>query len=200
MPNQKAPKRLDSRPCVICMTPFEPYRDSQIACSRSCREKAARQGLTNPKATERNLICRSCGEPFRAVWSGLGTQPRCAACTARIATESQGRKNAARRVEVNPSRRQVNLRDLLKKLYGLTLDEYAAMLARQDGRCAICGSPPDPDGVKAASRLHVDHDHATGAVRELLCNRCNMGVGYFRDDPDLLRAAAEYIERHRSGA
>lgn len=87
----------------------------------------------------------------------------------------------------------------LKRLYGLTLVEYQTMLERQQGRCAICGDAPDPDGVKAASRLHVDHDHATGANRELLCGRCNQGVGFFRDDPQLLRSAAEYIERHSAG-
>jgi len=72
------------------------------------------------------------------------------------------------------------------------------MLAAQQGRCAICGDPPDPDGVRAASRLHADHDHTTGMVRELLCVRCNSGVGLFRDDPALLRVAAAYIERHRA--
>jgi hypothetical protein len=74
------------------------------------------------------------------------------------------------------------------------------MLASQDGRCAICGDPPDPNGVRATSRLHVDHDHVTNQNRDLLCSRCNQGVGFFRDDPQLLRAAAEYIERHRKGA
>lgn len=71
------------------------------------------------------------------------------------------------------------------------------MLAEQDGRCAICGEPPDPNGVRASSRLHVDHDHTTGENRSLLCTRCNQGLGYFRDDPDLIEAAARYIRNHR---
>lgn len=62
----------------------------------------------------------------------------------------------------------------------------------------ICGNPPKPDGVRAASRLHQDHDHITGQNRDLLCNHCNRGVGAFMDDPELLRKAAEYIERHRA--
>jgi len=73
------------------------------------------------------------------------------------------------------------------------------MVAKQGNRCAICGTEPDPQGVKATSRLHVDHDHIAGTVRDLLCNRCNMGIGYFLDDPVRLRAAAGYIELHRSG-
>ena len=77
---------------------------------------------------------------------------------------------------------------------------YRAMLAAQGGLCAICGEAPNPDGVRAASRLHVDHDHSTGVVRALLCTRCNQGIGYMRDRPDLLRLAAEYIERYPEGA
>lgn len=108
----------------------------------------------------------------------------------------KARKNAARWVANNPERRSVNLRNNLRR-YGLTLEQYEEMLAAQDGRCAVCGSQPDPNGVKASSRLHVDHDHVTGANRSLLCTRCNQGIGYFRDNPATLRAAAEYIEKHR---
>jgi hypothetical protein len=74
------------------------------------------------------------------------------------------------------------------------------MVEAQRNRCAICGDEPVAGGVKAASRLHVDHDHATGKVRDLLCNRCNQGIGYFKDDPDLFAAAADYIRRHRTPA
>lgn len=105
------------------------------------------------------------------------------------------RKNDARRVATDPSRREINLRQNLAQ-YGITPDEYRAMLVTQGGRCAVCGDEPPPDGIKASSRLHVDHDHATGMVRALLCNRCNRGIGYMRDRPDLLRLAAEYVERY----
>ena len=90
-----------------------------------------------------------------------------------------------------------NLRNNIRK-YGLTVAEFEAMLAAQDGLCMICGKPPKPDGVRAASRLHIDHDHATGENRDLICLNCNRGLGYFKDDPVLMRAAAEYVERHRA--
>ncbi len=61
------------------------------------------------------------------------------------------------------------------------------MLAAQGGLCALC---------LAAPAAHVDHDHATDAVRELLCFNCNGGLGQFRDDPTVLLAAVTYLERH----
>lgn len=88
----------------------------------------------------------------------------------------------------------------LMREYGITLDQYDAMLAAQDGLCAICGSPPDPAGYKASSILHVDHDHETGQVRALLCLNCNRGLGHYFDKPDLLRKAADYLEFYASVA
>ncbi|WP_448612678.1 endonuclease VII domain-containing protein [Modestobacter sp. URMC 112] len=78
----------------------------------------------------------------------------------------------------------------LRRRYGITAEEADVMLAAQGGLCAVC---------RAAPAAHVDHDHATGAVRELLCFNCNGGLGQFRDDPAVLRAAANYVERHRAG-
>jgi hypothetical protein len=86
-----------------------------------------------------------------------------------------------------------NRHTLLFSRYGLTGEDFNRMLAVQGGRCAIC--------ALAAPLLHVDHNHATGAVRALLCRECNVGLGKFRDDPVLLRSAAAYLERcaHAAG-
>jgi predicted nucleic acid-binding Zn ribbon protein len=78
-------------------------------------------------------------------------------------------------------------------MYDMGQEEYEALLAAQDGRCAICGSPDWPG---KHDRPHVDHDHVTGRVRGLLCGKCNNGLGMFDDDPARLRAAAEYLEVH----
>lgn len=73
--------------------------------------------------------------------------------------------------------------------YGLSLQEFKALLARQESACAIC---------KTSGRfLHVDHCHATGKVRGFLCNRCNIGLGYYDDDPDLMEAATAYLRAAR---
>jgi hypothetical protein len=73
---------------------------------------------------------------------------------------------------------------LLRKHFGISLEQYNIMVEDQGGRCAICGEE---------SQLHVDHDHETTEVRGLLCNNCNNGLGRFLDRPDLLRKAAEYL-------
>ena len=75
----------------------------------------------------------------------------------------------------------------LTRRYGITAAEADHLLSQQGGLCAICRSAP---------AKHVDHDHATGVVRALLCFNCNGGLGQFKDDPDALRAAADYVEFH----
>lgn len=82
--------------------------------------------------------------------------------------------------------------------YGLTAATYEAMLVEQGYRCAICPASPGSEEV-----FHVDHDHACcpgprscgACIRGLLCSRCNLGLGCFRDDPDRLLRAASYVVR-----
>lgn len=82
--------------------------------------------------------------------------------------------------------------------YGAAPGQYAEMVKAQRNRCAICGR--EPGGVGRGQRsLHLDHDHVTGQIRDLLCDSCNNGLGRFRDDPSILRVAAAYIDRHRQG-
>jgi hypothetical protein len=86
-------------------------------------------------------------------------------------------------------------RSYLKKTYGMTPEQYDALLARQGGRCAICVRN---HADSREFRLHVDHDHSTGRVRGLLCGLCNQGIGSLRDDPSLLRIAIAYLLQHES--
>lgn len=86
-------------------------------------------------------------------------------------------------------------RSNLKNKYGITADEYHEMLTTQASGCAVCGHIPGP-GEK---RLCVDHDHETDAVRDLLCNWCNLSLGWAEEEPHRLRALAEYIEFHSLG-
>jgi hypothetical protein len=93
-----------------------------------------------------------------------------------------------RRTKASPTYKRSLRNSHLKRKYGITLADYEAMLAAQAGGCAICGAP-EPDGQS----LHVDHCHDAGAVRGLLCFRCNAGLGQFDHDGERLAAAAAYL-------
>ena len=71
--------------------------------------------------------------------------------------------------------------------YDITADEYDEMLGCQDGGCKICGKSFE------RVKLAVDHDHNTGKVRGILCENCNRGLGMFKDDPELLKSAVQYL-------
>lgn len=78
-------------------------------------------------------------------------------------------------------------RQHLLKRYNITPEDYQAMLAVQNGTCAICKQGP------GKSKLQVDHDHDTGQVRGLLCVSCNSGLGHLGDDYGRVLLAAEYL-------
>lgn len=82
-------------------------------------------------------------------------------------------------------------RNLFEK-YGMTPADHAAMLAAQGGRCAVCSV----EATAVKTKFHVDHNHDTGAVRALLCQRCNVAIGLCEDDPRRLEQAAAYLRKH----
>jgi hypothetical protein len=81
----------------------------------------------------------------------------------------------------------------IRRVYGITLKEYDALLQEQDGVCAICKKVDDVLDRK----LSVDHDHKTGKVRGLLCTHCNTGIGQLKESLELLLVAAEYLKKHQ---
>lgn len=113
--------------------------------------------------------------------TSTGLRTRCKRCV----TDASLAWNRA-----NPDKFRRNQRaSVLRRRYGVSVDEYDAMLAAQDGVCAICQQLP------YGTRLHVDHCHATFTVRGLLCFRCNTMLGHLDDDPALLHRAIEYLQR-----
>lgn len=82
----------------------------------------------------------------------------------------------------------------LRRVYGISLEQYQEMLENQGRVCAICGQPETNAPRGTVASLAVDHDHDTGAIRGLLCSNCNRAIGLMRDNPELLRAAADYLE------
>ncbi len=85
--------------------------------------------------------------------------------------------NEDERIEARKVRR-------LMERYGITKEDFNAMLDLQNGKCKICDNPA----------VVVDHDHKTKVVRGLLCSKCNLGIGYFQDDSNLLTSASNYIK------
>ncbi len=85
----------------------------------------------------------------------------------------------------------------LKRLYGISEEEFNCLLNKQGGVCAICNDTP-----KEASHrwryLFVDHDHETGDVRGILCGVCNFALGGFKDSPELLRKAIVYLLKQKN--
>ncbi len=96
------------------------------------------------------------------------------------------RKHPNVRLRIVAYQRRYNL----KRLFGLTVEEYDLLFALQGGMCAICSEK----SVK--KRLAVDHDHMTGRVRGLLCEACNQTLGKMRENPYFLRQAALYLENY----
>jgi hypothetical protein len=84
----------------------------------------------------------------------------------------------------------------LRRSFDLSLSEYNKMLNAQQGKCAICEQPETQLRTGKLRALSVDHDHKSGAIRGLLCSDCNTGIGKLKDDPKVLRLAAQYLDYH----
>ncbi len=89
-------------------------------------------------------------------------------------------------------KRSVRVSALVRR-YGITEEEYREKAARQQGTCAICGT----DAKGNRRNLHVDHNHTTKKVRDLLCARCNTGVAVLERSAEWTEAATEYLRRHK---
>ncbi|MFI5907777.1 endonuclease domain-containing protein [Dactylosporangium sp. NPDC051541] len=139
------------------------------------------------------ILCRRCGETkARSAFNNQGhsSLPRqpCKQC-----------RSVARRAEyIASGGSRVSHAQVLRDKYGLTPEQYDRMLQDQHGLCAICGQPETRVGSGGEPRrLSVDHDHRTGAVRQLLCGRCNSVTWAVEESPGLLDEVRKYLERHR---
>lgn len=92
----------------------------------------------------------------------------------------------------DPAYRELMI-DRNRQRYGLKLGEYKVLFEAQNGVCAICKKPQES---KKTKNLFVDHDHATGKVRGLLCNKCNVAMGLVNENIDTLKAIINYLENH----
>lgn len=151
----------------------EPLGPDELKTCTKCSE-------TKP-ITEFNLSRRAT-ETRNAVF-----RPWCKTCQGEIAKKW---------FEENPDRQLASKRRHNWRSYGMTPEKYNQMLAEQGGVCAICGQDEPAANGRTGKKflLSVDHDHATGEVRGLLCNRCNRAIGLMSDSTDLLKKAIYYLQ------
>ena len=102
--------------------------------------------------------------------------------------ERRARRAEWQREYRRKNREYVNARDAAKT-YGITMEQALDLKRRKN--CDICGALPEREGWSHA----IDHCHASGEVRGVLCMQCNQGLGKFRDNPELLQAAIMYLDK-----
>lgn len=149
---------------------------------------SAEQSATFQKRCPRCSTHRPSSEFYRDPSTASGMAGWCKPCKRQYQKEwskANPEKVRAASQRANERRRGNQFGGSYPSRYGITVEDYWRMHAQQDGKCLICGGTED--------RLVVDHCHETSKVRGLLCNRCNVGIGYFRHDPDRLMAASAYL-------
>ncbi len=95
--------------------------------------------------------------------------------------------------------------DYYRRTYGMTMVQLEQLLVLQQERCAICNRHWKNCAASKHSRyeivflqhLYVDHDHATGKVRGLLCNNCNSAIALLNENPDWIESANQYVRKHK---
>ncbi len=170
------------QPCKEC---FQAARRADYAAKVAEREGRTVRPYT--KVTGETHWCNRCHEtkPHAGfspkAGDGKGPRQPCKACT-----------NVARRERYRTTNEYEGMtRASLERLYGLTLEEYRRMEAAQGGLCAVCNEPERPCKDGTVRRLGVDHCHATGQVRELLCRRCNTLLGSMERTPAVVDRARD---------
>ncbi len=190
--------------CQFCNASFT--RDISVVverkyCSLAHAAAARRLPASHRGATAEKLPCTRCKEVKPVADFDLhattarGYQYWCRVCSAEARAE---------RAKIPEDRTSIRRRKL-REMYGITMAEYDAQFAAQEGRCAICGVQKDPwePGVGLEGRkrfLTVDHCHVDGHIRGLLCASCNSGLGHFKDTLSVMIAAAEYIRNDMARA
>ncbi len=95
-------------------------------------------------------------------------------------------------INQNPNKRKWRLEHNIRK-YGLDIKQLEEMFLLQEAKCAICQCE-----FTTRRKMHIDHDHKTGQIRQLLCNHCNVGLGMFKETELLLERALSYLRKWKS--
>lgn len=157
--------------CKECNNQFEAYRPSDKFCSVSCRSTYY---VRNNKDRRKEL---------KKKWDE---------------NNKEHKRKYEREALLKPELKNYRRSYMLRRYFGITLEQYEDMLAKQNYKCAICEKPAE----KEKRAFAVDHAHRAsshvpeGAVRGLLCTACNTRLIHSHVDPTLFRKAADYLEQH----
>lgn len=124
----------------------------------------------------------------------------CPVCGVEKDKEAFGKHNSRKdglRAQCKTCRVELERPGSLKRLYGISAEDYAEMHKAQKGLCACCGQAESAMHWKGKKRvLAIDHNHTTGKVRQLICHRCNIILGLAKENPMLLDNIKNYIAKH----
>lgn len=161
---------------------------SGVKTCRKCLLEKSLEGFRQHTGREgRRHTCRECEAVEARTWRAANPE-KVKTATTKWNSENAAHLAAKKRAwcRQNPEKQDAYAR---KVHYGITDAEYQALLLTQKGLCAICGGPP----TRKRRSLSVDHCHQTGKIRGLLCGPCNTGLGQFKDLPELLEKALQYL-------
>lgn len=181
-------KHLESK-CLYCGE-IRRLASNRLFCNIKCKTNYI---LLNPIYCDVKKKCNSCGESkslyefsLISINESMNFSNFCVKC--------KSRKSNAKRTKEDARQNHLMSR------YGITQELFDKIIEEQNGICPICERSQEEwkdEGRKgAAGQWHIDHDHETGKIRGCLCYSCNIGLGKFSDNPNILIKAIEYLEKH----
>ena len=160
-------------------------------CNKCGEEKPLTEEFFRPNPTKGlRLGCRECENKAAALSRALNPE-KAREAARKWSKEHPEQRNATKRAWY--ARNKDKHKDsVLKRMYGLPLEEYTRILTAQGGTCGICKTATEGN---CGRQLSVDHNHSTGEVRGLLCGRCNSVLGFIDEHPGVLERAIEWLKR-----
>lgn len=163
-------------------------------CSKCNIEKPIdRFSIVNRNKDGFKTYCKDCEKSIRQL-EALRIKARqkvpeyknCTICREMLPKDRFG-KNGGRISGLDDCCKKCRNPKIVAKRFNISVGDYLSMREKCGNVCEICGNSDD--------KLAVDHCHSTGVIRGMLCNRCNRGIGYFKDSVDLLKETIKYLER-----
>ncbi len=170
----RAMKTKNCRNCGVSII-LKPNALNRKYCSPECKQTSNNQTRTQERRSVRNHTCQTCGK---------------------IMTHLKGRKKHCSISCKDKHKADLFFARRLLKTYEISLPQYEMKLNSQNNRCAICRQPETAKQNGVTRRLAVDHCHETNQTRGLLCVKCNLAIGQFKENWLVLENAIEYLAYH----